>query len=149
MFSRYLKIKPLFILASMALIAYCGYRGFSLNYNYNTYYDKEYKSYTAIKDSILQDAKQRAEDPGDIVIMARDVWDVYEGTGFKAVMIPNNNLNTIYFVAQHYNAEYLILPAPRPALQGIFTGQKPDPRFTWVASIPGTDYKVYRIVFSP
>jgi hypothetical protein len=149
LFSRYLKIKPIFFLASIVLIAYCGYRGYFLNYNYSTYYDKEYKSYTAIKDSILKDAQQRSENPGNIVIMARDVWDVYEGTGFKAVMVPNNNLNIIYFVAQHYNAEYLILPAPRPALNGIFTGQKPDPRFTLVASIPGTDYKVYRILFSP
>jgi hypothetical protein len=81
--------------------------------------------------------------------MARDVWDVYEGMGFKAVMIPNNDLDTIYFVARHYSAEYIILPAPRQALQPIFTGEKTDPRFTLIANIPDSNFKLFRIQRSP
>jgi hypothetical protein len=149
LFDRYLRIKPLLILFSIALIAYSGYKGYLLNYQYNSYYNTIYKSYASIRNVILQDANQRAENSGNIVVMARDVWDVYEGMGFKAVMIPNNDLDTIYFVAQHYKAEYLILPAPRQALQPIFTGEKTDPRFTWIANIPGTDFKLFRIQLGP
>jgi hypothetical protein len=143
--NRYLKLKPLFIAAAILLIAYSGYNGYLLNHNYNTYYNTIYQSYTSIRNDILQDASQRGENPDNITIMARDVWDVYEGIGFKAVMVPNNDLNTIYFVAQHYKAQYLILPAPRPVLDAIYTGQKPDPRFVLIASIPGTDMKLFRI----
>jgi len=149
LFNRYLKIKPLLIVASIVLIAYCGYQGYLLNYQYNSYYNTIYKSYASIRHIILKDANQRAENPSDIVVMARDVWDVYEGMGFKAVMIPNNDLDTIYFVARHYSAEYIILPAPRQALQPIFTGEKTDPRFTLIANIPDSNFKLFRIQRSP
>lgn len=146
---RYLKAKPIFAVCSIALVAYCGYKGYLANYEYNSYYNTVYDKYTSIRKIILMDASQRSKDPNNIVVMGRDVWDIYEGIGFKAVMVPNNDLNTIYFVAQHYNAEYLILPAPRQALQPIYAGEKQDPRFIWVANIPGSDIKLYRIEFNP
>jgi len=148
-FNKYLKATPLFILFCTLIIAYSGYKGYLLNSQYNSYYDKVYESYIIIRDDILKEAGQRAENPNDIVLMARDVWDVYEGVGFKAVMIPNNDLNTIYFVAKHYKVKYLILPAPRQALQQIYDGKKNDPRFTWITNIPGSDLKLFRIQLSP
>ena len=57
--------------------------------------------------------------------MARDTWDVYEGTGFKSVMVPNNDIPTILFIAQHYNAHYLLLPAPRQQLGKDLHRQRP------------------------
>ncbi len=146
---RYLKTKPIFIICSIALVAYCGYKGYLANYEYNSYYNTVYNTYTSIRKLILTDASQRSDDSNNIVVMGRDVWDIYEGIGFKAVMVPNNDLNTIYFVAKHYNAEYLILPAPRQALEQIYASEKQDPRFKWIANIPGSDIKLYRIEFNP
>jgi hypothetical protein len=60
-------------------------------------------------------------------------------------MIPNNDLETILQVAAHYGAEYLLLPAPRKALEDIYMGTTPDPRITFLADIPGTDWKLYRL----
>lgn len=79
--------------------------------------------------------------------MARDTWDVYEGTGFKTVMVPNNDINTILFVAGHYDAHYLLLPAERPQLDKIYTGAGPDPRFHLVGAVPGSDMKLFFMDF--
>ena len=45
--------------------------------------------------------------------MGRDVWDIYEGIGFKAVMVPNNGLNTIYLWRNTItpNTSFFQLPA--------------------------------------
>jgi hypothetical protein len=80
-------------------------------------------------------------------VMARDTWDVYEGTGYKTVMVPNNDLDTILFVARHYDAQYVLLPAERPQLDGIYTGTQPDPRFQFVAVVPNSDLKIFWVDF--
>jgi hypothetical protein len=79
--------------------------------------------------------------------MVRDTWDVYEGTGFKTVMVPNNDVNTIMFVAQHYGARYIVLPAERRQLDKIYHDDTPDPRFVFVAKVPGTDMKIYWLAY--
>lgn len=81
-------------------------------------------------------------------IMARNTWDIYEGTGFKTVMIPNNDLDTILEVARHYSVEYILLPAPRKALELIYQNEASDPRFVFIAQIPGSDMKIYRFLIS-
>ena len=80
------------------------------------------------------------------IIMTRDPWEVNYTTGLRAVMIPNNDLNTIYYVAIKYHANYLLLPAPRKALQKIYDGQKSDPRFEFWRDIPNSDYRLFKIV---
>jgi hypothetical protein len=65
----------------------------------------------------------------EIVIMTRNPCEVNYTTKHRALMIPNNNLEIIYSVAVRYKANYLILPAPREALQKIYTGEIYDSRF--------------------
>jgi len=67
----------------------------------------------------------------------------------KSVMIPENDLDTIFRVAQHYRAGYILLPAPRKALDEIYSGQAADSRFTYLASIQDTGWKIFRIELSP
>jgi len=81
----------------------------------------------------------------EIVIMTRNPWEVNYTTKHRALMIPNNDLETIYNMAVRYKANYLILPAPREALQKIYTGEIQDSRFELVANIENTDYKIFRI----
>jgi hypothetical protein len=106
-----------------------------------------YDEYKVVKAVIINDAREKGVDPSGIAVLARDTWDVYEGTGFKSVMVPNNDIDTIIFVAQHYNAHYLLLPAERPQLNKIYTGSGPDPRFHYVGSVPNSEMKIYYIDF--
>jgi Dolichyl-phosphate-mannose-protein mannosyltransferase len=146
-FSNYLRLKPLLIGAVLMLSVYSGYAGFQKNYSSTIYYNGVYDQYKTVKAVILDDAKEQGLKSQDIVVLARDTWDVSEGTGFKAVMVPNNDINTILFVAQHYGAHYLLLPAQRPQLDKIYTGSGPDPRFHFVAVIPNSDMKIFFIRF--
>jgi hypothetical protein len=135
------------VLAVAALSVYGGYQGFQRNYISTTYYNGVYKDYAAVTNMILADAPSRGLDPNGITVMARDTWDVYEGTGFKTVMIPNNDINTILFVAQHYNARYILLPGSRPQLDKIYSGSAPDGRFRVVSNVPGSDMKLFYLKF--
>ncbi len=142
-FSHYLRPKPLLIGVVLLLSVYSGYLGFEKNYSSTVYYNSVYDQYKVVKALILEDAGKKGLSGGDVTVLARDTWDVSEGTGFKAVMVPNNDINTILFVAAHYNAHYLLLPAERPQLDKIYTGSGPDPRFHLVGTVPNSDMKIY------
>lgn len=145
--SKRIRSTPLLVAAVAALSVYGGYQGFQKNSSSNIYYNAYYQNYAAMRRMILADAPNRGLEPDAITVMARDTWDVYEGTGFKTVMIPNNDIATILFVAQHYNARYMLLPGERPQLDKIYTGSGPDPRFRFVGEIPGSDLKVFYLDF--
>ncbi len=148
-FANYLRQKSLLVGVVILLSIYAGYQGFQRNYSSTIYYNGVYQEYKVVKSIILNDANPQGMDANNITVLARDTWDVYEGTGFKTVMIPNNDLNTIVFVAQHYNARYILLPGLRPQLDKIYNNTTPDPRFTLVGSVPNTDMKIFRINFNP
>jgi hypothetical protein len=141
------RAKSVVIAAVLALSAYCGYQGFQRNYVSTTFYNGVYRQYDTLKAMVQQDARTRGADPAQVAIMARDTWDVNEGTGFDTVMIPNNDIPTILKVAAHYNAHYLLLPGKRPQLDKILTGVGPDPRFHPVGTIPGSDMRVFYMDF--
>lgn len=88
-------------------------------------------------------------DESEIVIMTRNPWETNVITGFKTVQIPNNDIDTIYEIARKYGANYLVQPAPRVALEGIYSGEIRDPRFEFVAGVEKTDYKIFRISGGP
>jgi hypothetical protein len=149
LFASRLRSIPVILGSVVVLAAFLGYRGHQMNYGSTMYYNQEYRRYEIVRQLVEQDAAQRGRDPRSAVLMGRDVWDVYEGTGLRAVMIPNNDLDTILQVAAHYGAEYLLLPAPRKALEDIYMGTTPDARITFLAGIGGTDWKIYRLQLAP
>lgn len=93
---------------------------------------------------ILEDQRREANQER-VVVMTRNPWEVYHSTRQSAIQIPNGDLDTIFEVAQRFGANYLLLPAPRQALRSIYRGDTVDGRFEFVAEVPGTDMKVYRI----
>lgn len=143
--AHYLRPQAVLIGAVVVLSTYAGYQGFEKNYTSTVYYNGIYQQYQTVRSLIAEDANQQGMSITQITVLARNTWDVYEGTGFKTVMVPNNDINTIVFVAQHYAARYILLPALRPQLDKIYYNTTPDPRFTYVASVPGTDLKIFRI----
>ena len=147
--AQYIKSKSMLTGAIILLAAYCGYLGFQKNYSSTIYYNGIYETYKIVKSDIEADAAKRGVPEADIIIMARATWDVNEATGFKTVMVPNNDINTIVFVAKHYNAHYILLPAERPQLEKIYNGLTPDPHFQYVTSIPDSDLKIFWIDFNP
>ena len=96
---------------------------------------------TQLKDVLQNDIKADSE----AVIMTRGPWEVFYTTGYKTIQIPNENIDTIYEVALKYGADYLLLPAPRKALEDIYSGTRVDARFKLIANIKDTDLKLYRI----
>ena len=148
-FANYLKPKLLLVGVVILLSAYAGYQGFEKNYESTIAYNGVYQQYKTVQSIILNNAKQQRITADSITVLARDTWDVYEGTGFKTVMIPNNDINTIVFIAQHYDARYILLPGLRPQLDKIYNNTTPDPRFTYIASVPNSDMKIFRINFNP
>lgn len=141
--ARFLTVKPLLVAAVVGLSIYGGNLGFQKNLTSTLYYNGIYDRYQVVKATIEQDAARRGLEPAEIRIMARDTWDVAEGTGLQAVMIPNNDINTVLFVAKHYQARYLLLPGKRPQLDKIYTGTGPDPRFHFVGAIPNSNMELF------
>lgn len=134
----------------LGLMIYTGEAGYRQAYTYSTYYNETYREYDNIRLILAKDAAARNINEAEILVMTRNPWDVYAATGYRALMIPNNNLRTIYFIASYYGANYLLLPAPRAALQGIYTGSEVDPRLQLLATVvdrtsPGSDFKLFRI----
>ena len=138
------------LIGIVALVAaYSAYQGFTTNLQSTTYYNGVYGQYRLLRAIILNDAAHRDVVGPAPVILARDTWDVYEGTGFPTVMVPNNDVDTIISVAHHYGARYILLPAKRPQLDKIYSGLTPDPRFQLIAEIPGSDKKIYWLAYGP
>ena len=149
MFESTIRQPALRSIALLGLIVYCGARGYQLNHRYNAFYNRMYSDYEAVAGIIRLDAGRQGYPAGGIVVMTRDPWDVYEGSGYKTVMIPNNDLETIYEVARHYQAHYILLPAPRKALQAIYNRRDDDPRFVYLAQTGDSAISLFRIEFSP
>lgn len=97
-----------------------------------------------IEQIVRYDAATRGIDQ-DIVIMTRNPWQVYHSTRFKAIQIPNDDLETIYRVGKQYGANYIILPAPRTALDPIARGTVHDPRFQWIPVNTGSWMQLFRV----
>jgi 4-amino-4-deoxy-L-arabinose transferase-like glycosyltransferase len=74
-----------------------------------------------LKSLIASEAQEQGQE--DIVIMTRNPWEVYHSTRYKAIQIPNEDLDTIYEVAQEFQANYLLLPAERDALVDLYEGR--------------------------
>jgi hypothetical protein len=142
-FAEYAPNRVSLVVAVCLVAAYSAYQGYSKNLDSTLYYNHVYSEYGIVKSTVLDDASRRGVPASEITILARDTWDVYEGTGFKTVMVPNNDVDTIVSVAQHYDAQYILLPAERPQLDKIYTSVTPDPRFQYIASIAGSDMKIY------
>jgi len=145
-FGEYLRPNALKVGTVILLSAYLGYQGFQANYSSTIYYNGVYEQYKTVRSIVTEDAGKNGGNTADITIMARNTWDVYEGTGFKTVMIPNNDLETIIQVAGHYGVDYILLPAPRKVLDSIYQNKSNDPRFVFIAQIPGSDMKIFRIL---
>ena len=145
LFSSRIRSRQFVALCLLSLSALLGNRGYIRNYWGAMYYNHVYQNLRSVRDIVERDAVSRGVDPAGEIIMARDVWEVYEGTGLRAVMIPNNDLETILFVARSYGADYMLLPGQRKALEDVYAGTTPDPRLQLIARVEGTNWKVFRI----
>ncbi len=85
--------------------------------------------------------------------MTRNPWEVHYSTGHKAIQIPNEDMDTIYQVAERYGANYLLLrlpggdqpPSSRKALESLYYGEQLDERFEFISDIPESTIKIFRI----
>ena len=70
-----------------------------------------------------------------VVVMSRKPWQVYEQTGFAALQIPNDDLETVFRAAITYGASHLHLRngTDREALAAIYDGSQADDRLELIA----------------
>jgi hypothetical protein len=148
-FANYAKARWSLLAAVCMVSVYSAYQGYSKNLESTLHYNAIYSEYGTLRSIVLNDANRRGLHPEDVAILARDTWDVYEGTGLKTIMVPNNDIDTIVYVAHHYAAHYLLLPAKRPQLDKIYSGVTPDARIRFLAAIPDSDLRVYWMEFGP
>lgn len=135
-------IYPLLVAACI----YLGYSGYQRMFTSHTHYNQVYAQLRAVQQVISSDAERRNVPPGQIVVMSRDPWEFYEATGLTAVMIPNNDLETILQVAGHYRVQYMILPAPRADLHKIYNQKIEDPRLQHIKTLDqAVDLKIFRL----
>ncbi len=82
---------------------------------------------------------------GEIIVMTRAPWELTYSTGYRSVQIPNDDIDTIHKIAAKYEANYLLLPAPRVALESIYDLSFSDKRFKYLDDIDGTKFKIFKI----
>ncbi len=73
-----------------------------------------------------------ANDDGRITVMGEDPW-ILNYLGFYALVTPFDERDSILAAARHYQADYLILPAHRPSLDTLYSGEEMDTRLAPVA----------------
>jgi 4-amino-4-deoxy-L-arabinose transferase-like glycosyltransferase len=82
---------------------------------------------------------------GEIILLAQDPF-ILRFVGLRSVMIPSEDRDTVLAVARRYGVDYLLMPANRPSLDPLLTGEVVDPRFAEVADVPGTNFLFYEMV---
>jgi hypothetical protein len=87
----------------------------------------------------------RSEAAREIVVMTRDPWEFFQSTRYRSVQIPNEDREVICQVALRYGASYLLLPAPRKALNPLYAEEETDPRFPLISRVPDSNLKVFGI----
>ena len=65
--------------------------------------------------------------------------------GVKSVVIPFDDRDTVLEAAQRYGVDYLLMPPARPSIDALYQGEEVDPRFVLAATVPGTQYELYRL----
>jgi len=129
---------PLMTIISLAMVILSISEGNKLL----AYCHKQNLSLTNLKTTIEHIHKSNEE----IVLRTRHPWESHNSTGLRAIQIPNDDLETIYKVALNYKANYLLLPAPRKALEDIYDGRKVDSRFKYLSDIADSDLKIFKII---
>ncbi|MCL4846253.1 MAG: glycosyltransferase family 39 protein [Acidobacteria bacterium] len=82
---------------------------------------------------------------GRVVVMTQDPfqWNYY---GYAAVMLPNDDRDTIVEAARRYAVDYFVFPADRAALDAVQHGEEDDPRLQRVWRNARTGMAIYRLV---
>jgi hypothetical protein len=142
-----LRYRPLLIGVWIGLTFYLGVQGYARAAWSNSHYDSTYASIRATQLLILEDAQLHGQQPSTIIVMTRNPWQFNEATGWHSLMVPNNELDTIFTVADLYQATHLILPASRPALDAIYNGKAADPRLEYLGAVG--EQKIFRFQQSP
>ncbi len=84
-------------------------------------------------------------DDGRLIVMTQDPF-VLRYLGYQGVQFPFEDRDTIFYVAQRYGVDYLLMPSARPALEPLETGDEQDDRFEFVTNVRRTNYTFWRVM---
>ena len=92
--------------------------------------------YASVQEAVNQiEALPDVTGDGEIRIMTQDPY-IMSYYGISSVMIPfTETREDVLEIATHYDIDYLLMPAARPALDGLFQQNEVDDRFAYIESI--------------
>lgn len=139
-----IRYRPLLIGLWFGMVLYLGVTGMARTTFQTSSFDAAYERISSTQALISADRAKRGLAKEVLVVMTSEPWQYHEAAGVPTVMIPNNDLEVIFQVADLYGVSYIVLPAPRTALQGIYAGKETSPRLELIGSFE--ENKVYRIL---
>jgi hypothetical protein len=103
-------------------------------------------NYLASMEQVAAATKAMPDTNGDgkIILMVEDPY-ILRFVGIQSIMFPSEDRDKIVEIAQRYGVDYLLMPAHRPALDPLLTGEVVDPRFVLSGAVPGSQYTFYAI----
>ena len=87
---------------------------------------------------------------GELRLMSQDPY-VMSYFGYASVMTPLASRADTLQIGRRFNIDYLLMPAGRPALDGLYLGGETDPRFELagrLADAGATPFELYRLVYA-
>ncbi len=106
--------------------------------------NRSYAAHVAAIGRALDDIQAGME--RELILMTRHPWSIQLGPGYRAIMVPQDDLETILAVADRYGATHILLPAPREALAGIYDGSASHPRLRLAVEVEGQPERIYAIL---
>jgi 4-amino-4-deoxy-L-arabinose transferase-like glycosyltransferase len=102
--------------------------------------------YLASMEQVAAATKTMPDTNGDgkIILMVEDPY-ILRFVGIQSIMFPSEDRDKIVEIARRYGVDYLLMPAHRPALDPLLTGEVVDPRFVLSGSVPKSQYTFYAI----
>jgi hypothetical protein len=81
---------------------------------------------------------------GEIRIMSQDPY-VMSYFGYASIMTPLASREDVLELAAHFEIDYMLMPAGRPALDGLYLGAESDSRFVFTARIERPDGRFFEL----
>lgn len=83
-------------------------------------------------------------DDGEIRLMSQDPY-VLSYFGYASIMIPWSSREDVLELAEHFQIDYLLMPAARPSLDTLYLGSEEDERFVLTARLERPDGRYFEL----
>jgi hypothetical protein len=127
------------VLAAVALLLW---QGIGYVRDDTDFANRYYQSITALVETL--ETMPDVTGDGEIRIMSQDPY-VMSYFGYASIMTPLASREDVLALAAHFEIDYMLMPAARPALDALYLGEEEDPRFVFAAQIERHDGRFFEL----